>query len=153
MTTETALIHYPGHLGAGAVTEIDRGLRKITWDHAGQVKRVPAAAAESLVRDGGFAQAVTVEDAAELYGLDVALIEGTAPIGAGPITAATYTPRAGDPVALVVLDAATRRALRKLRPAPVATEPTQTPAKRGKRSPSPALAPAPDSDPDPSLAG
>jgi hypothetical protein len=112
MQTDTQLVHYPGHLGPLAVSEIDRGLRKITWDQP--VKRVPTAAAESLVRDGGFALAVPIEEAAALYGLDLAQVETA--IADGSVTSSVYAPRAADPVPVVVLDTATRRALRKLRP-------------------------------------
>ena len=94
MEKKLCYVFYPGHLGKAPVTELP-GNRGIRWD--APVKRVEERFARSLIDDGGFLLAL------EPKALGTTKKRLAEAIAAGELTTATYHPREGADLDVVVL--------------------------------------------------
>lgn len=120
-TKKLSYVFYPGHLGKNPVTELP-GNRGIRWD--APVKLVEDRFARSLVDDGGFRLALELGAAPKAIGVTKKRLE--AAIAAGELATATYHPREGADVDVVVLPYRTTAAAlgRKLQAEHAAAEDT-----------------------------
>lgn len=97
-TKKLCYVYYPGHLGKNPVTELP-GNRGIRWD--APVKLVEARSAHSLIDDGGFQLALELGAAPKALGVPKKRLE--AAIAGGEVATATYHPREGADVVVVVV--------------------------------------------------
>lgn len=136
MTRESSLVFYPGHLGpvgpAGPASELRTPGRAIRWDRS--VKSVPEPDATDLVTLGGFHFALTYEDAAARYGLEVKRLKSLAK--SQDVTTAEYQPPGEDakPETVLVLDPTTRARLRQEMEPQKAADTPDAPADAGEES-------------------
>lgn len=107
--SDSKLVAYVGRgLGSNPTTVMPGG-PSIAWDRAnGQVRALPAAAADMLMRDapGQFALVDTLPEAAKRYSLKADRLAKLADLG--KLHVATYRKRGEEPAVVVILDEQTK---------------------------------------------